>query len=141
MILGRLRILRKIAFLVIFKRFWSLIWKFQNGLKIDLDVVETFWDQIWKAEISYFPFLRKFLKFGSFCNPNGILGFSDQKCDIDLIIPFWFQKGIKNWNFVDANLIFGKYGPSAFQNRCDRSYIDFRSKSMTFWSWVKSTQK
>ena len=141
MILGRLRILRKIAFSGIFKRFWALTWKLQNGVKIVLDVVETFWGRFWKAEIVYFPFLRKILIFGPFCDPNGILGFSDPKPDMDLNIPFWFQKGIKNWNFVDANIIFGKYGSSAFQNRSDHPYIVFRSKSMTFWSLVKSTKK
>ena len=114
MILGRLRILRKTAFSIIFKQFWALTWKLQNGLKIDLDIVETFWDQIWKAEIMYFPFLIKFLKLGSFCNQNGILGFFGQKVTFFSNIPFWFQKGINFCNFVDANFIFGKYGPWAF---------------------------
>ena len=138
---ARLAILLKIAFFVIFWWFWALAWKLQNGLKIDLDVVETFWGQFWKAEIVYFPFLRKILKFRPFCNPNGILGFSDPKPDMDLNIPFWFQKGIKNWNFVDANIIFEKYGSSAFQNRSDHPYIFFRSNSMSFWSWAKSAKK
>ena len=128
----------KNAFFAIFGWFWGPTTELQNGLKIDLDVAETFWDQIWKAESPYFRFLIKFLKFVPFCNSNGNPWFFRPKPDMESNIPFWFQKGTKNVKFVDANLIFEKYGPSAFQNRSDHPYIVFRSKSMTFWSLAKS---
>ena len=80
-------------------------------LKIDLNIVKTFWDRFWNAQDPYFPFLILFLKFGTFCNPNGIHVFSPQKPDNFYDVPFWLQKGIKNENFVDAILILEKYGP------------------------------
>ena len=47
-------------------------------------------------------------------------------------IPFWLQKSIKNTNFVDANVIFLKYGPSAFQNRSGNVFWTFSSYFTTF---------
>ena len=49
-------------------------------------------------------------------------------------LPFWFQKGIKFWKFVDATNIFEKYEPSAFQNRSDHSSGTSGYDSMTCWS-------
>ena len=133
-------ILAKITFFAIFEPFWGFTSNFQIYLKIDLEVADTFWARIWKAEIVYFPFLKKLSEFGPFCNPNGIPQVYHAKTPLPWNIPFWFQKGIKNWNFVDANFIFEKYGPSAFQNRSDHPRITFRSKSMTFWSSPKSAK-
>ena len=48
-------------------------------------------------------------------------------------LPFWLQKGIKNWNFVDANIFFGKYGPSAFQNPSDHPFMTFGYDFRPFW--------
>ena len=79
-------------------------------LKIDLNIVKTFWDRFWNAHDPYFPFLILFLKFSTFCKPNGIHVFSPEESDMVSDIPFWFQKGIKNDDFVDAILIFEKYG-------------------------------
>ena len=78
-------------------------------LKIDLNIVKTFWDRFWNAQGPYFPFLILFLKFSTFCNPNGIHVFSTEESDIVFDIPFWFQKGIKNGNLVVAILMFEKY--------------------------------
>ena len=86
-----------------FRWFWGPTTELQNGLKIDLDVAETFWDQIWQAESPYFWFLIRFLKVGPFWNPNGNLWLFRPKPDMESNIPFWFQKGIKNSKFVDAN--------------------------------------
>ena len=55
--------------------FWPFGWKHcgtSQSVKIDLSVVDTFWDRFWKVQSPYFPFLNFFQKFGTFCNPNGI---------------------------------------------------------------------
>ena len=56
-------------------------------------------------------------------------------------LPFWFQKGIKIWNFVDATNIFGKYESSAFQNRSQNILSTSGYDFMTFWSLVKTAKK
>ena len=57
------------------------------------------------------------------------------------VIPFWLQKGIKNWKFVDANIFFEKYGPSAFQNRSRNPSTISGYDFMLIWSLVEMTQK
>ena len=56
-------------------------------------------------------------------------------------LPFWFQKGIKIWNFVDATYIFGKYESSAFQNRSQNILSTSGYDFMSFWSLVKTAKK
>jgi len=55
-------------------------------------------------------------------------------------LPFWFQKGIKIWNFVDATYIFGKYESSAFQNRSQNILSTSGYDFMSFWSLVKTAK-
>ena len=43
--------------------------------------------------------------------------------------------------FVDATLIFEKYGPSAFQNRSGNISATFSYDFMTFWMSVKTAKK
>ena len=86
-------------------------------IKNDLDVSEIFPARFWKAQNVYYRFLRKFWKFDTFWNPNGIGTFYRPKLDMGTFLPFWFQKGIKIRNFVDAINIFEKYESWAFQNR------------------------
>ena len=49
-----------------------------------------------------------------------------------MIIPLWFQKGMNIDEFVDATLIFEKYGPSAFQNRSGNIAATFSYDFMTY---------
>ena len=51
---------------------------------------------------------------------------------MDRIIPLWFQKGMNIDKFVDASLIFEKYGPSAFQNRSGNIAATFSYDFMTY---------
>ena len=80
-------------------------------IKIDPGVVHTFRDRFWKAKTSYFPILRKFWKFGSFCNPNGIHQIWSQKREDFTAIPFWLQKGMKIEKFVDAIIFLESMDP------------------------------
>ena len=68
---------------------------FHQTLKIDLEVAATFPGRFWKAQDPYFPFPNSNLKFGPFCNPNGIPTFSPQIRQNFCIIPFWVLKSIK----------------------------------------------
>ena len=88
-----------------FGRFWLKWWflwfllsgKFFHGfLKIDLEVTAMFPGRFWKAENPYFTFLKKYLIFEHFCNPNGNLQDFGQKRQDATNIPFWFQIGMKN---------------------------------------------
>ena len=116
--------------------------KFFHGLlKIDLEVAAIFPGQFWKAQGPYFSFPDSDLKFEPFCNPNDIHAFSGWKHGIDRIIPFWFQKGMKIDKFVDAIIIFWKYGPSAFQNRSGNISATFSYDFKSFWSSVKIAVK
>ena len=64
-----------------------------------------------------------------------------EKPDIFTSIPFWLQKGIKIYKFVDANKIFGKYGPWAFQNRSRNVSATSSYDFMPIWSLVKTPKK
>ena len=133
--------------LVIFgkNRDFGLFWGNQLGtngiLKIDLEVVETFWDRFWKGLIVYFKFLTKNLNFERFCNPNGIHQIYRPKRNMDWYLPFWVLKSVKIEKFVDAINIFGKYESSAFQNRAQNILSTSGYDFMPFWSLVKNAKK
>ena len=55
--------------------------------------------------------------------------------------PLGLQKDIKIQKFVDANMIFEKYEPWAFQNRSQSVYTTFCYNFMTFWSSDEMRQK
>ena len=84
-------------------------------------------------------FISKFFfsKFGYFCNLNGKKTSQLPKRNIETVIPFWLQKGIKICKFVDAIFFFEKYGPSAFQNRSRNLYTTSGCDFMMIWSLVK----
>ena len=124
-----------------FGTFWSKQEVLHEILKNDLDVSRIFPERFWKARNVYFGFLRKYLKFGTFCNPNGILVFYRPKRDMDTFWPFWFQKGIKIWKFVDATYIFGNYESSAFQIRSQNFLSTSGYDFMSSWSLVKTAKK
>ena len=54
-----------------------------------------------------------------------------------MTLPFWFQKGLKIQNFVDAINSYWKYGPSAFQNRSNHHSATFRTDFKHFWISMK----
>ena len=54
---------------------------------------------------------KLFRRIWHFLQPERYSSIFTEKRDIFTLIPFWLQKGIKIHNFVDANMIFRKYGP------------------------------
>ena len=121
----------------IFFNFFQKFTKTFSSLKIDPGVVYTFRDRFWKAQGVNFSFLNFLTKFGYFCNLNGKKTSQLPKRNIETVIPFWLQKGIKICKFVDAIFFFEKYGPSAFQNRSRNLYTTSGCDFMMIWSLVK----
>ena len=119
--------------------FWRII-KLCRGIKNDLDVAAIRLTRRWKAHDFVFPFLNFFSKFRYFWNLNGIIKKSTKTPQNYFgfwSLPFWFQKGSKIQNSVDAINSYLKYGPSAFQNRSNHHSATFRTDFKHFWISMK----